>query len=1365
MNDKVTYHQQVSYCGKPRCKRCREGVGHGPYWYAYQTVDGRTTRTYIGKHLPADKEAERLGNQPAAAAQAAEKDQTMIRIYTLGQFRLERRDPRDSRDWQTVTDSAWKQQRVRALLGCLVSVGGRKLGREQLMDALWPELDADIAGGRLDRAVYSLRQVFEPGRNRLATSPLLLTEREILSLADSSKIWVDADVFEQLITKAHEAKDELDPGTKENLLKEAANLYGEEFLPEDQRNEWTRLRRESLQRSWIGLLLELADLMINRDALTLAIEPLDKLISVDPANEAGVQRLMIVLEKLGRRGEALRAYKKLAGVLQKEYGITPLPDTRKLYEDLFRGNNKETPANDSSVVDDKVRDLANPTLAVNDAPAVQIGRTHQSPLVGRQQELNQLRDLITATEQTARFRLGSQRRSTVASLDPNRRAQCVLLMGDVGIGKTRLAEELGRDAKKKGWAVAWSRVYAQEGNIPYRLWTEVLRKAMDQGVWQRQEVKRRPLVFQPLGTLLPEIHDLLSTVNFPSSLSPEQEQLRLWEAARELLTLISESTPLLIALDDLQWADSSSCELLAYLARRTYGYPIVIVGTCRENELEHNSPLKPLLTDLRRENAVETISLELLSSDHITSLVSQVSHAPEPMIEKITNRAAGNPFFAEELARSVVENLPSLEALAKSGNDILPDTINAVLALRMARLSERCQQLLGKAAVLGGSFEFQVISEMEARGNIQDSEDLVLELLEEALNSGMLTEEGTGTRITYHFWHPLLSTYLYDRSSAARRASQHRKAAEVLRKMYKNREAKEAATITYHLVKGGADNELIVEYAELAGNYAYGISSYPEAEKNFTLALKYLESSFNHSVHSTAENKHLIRLLGVLGECMSIQGKPNEARQLYERILAINSLEMESYSSDQYSYETQFNTLIWVEIGKAWYNIGDTSKAQNCYSQGEQMLIDADILDGTALAYLRYQQSHIKLREGAYQEAYKLAQEALQLFEGNVNLQRDITQHEAHSNRISRTIAGDPVDLGRIYILLSNIEIATGRYAEALEHLKKALAISERYNCVREVAIISCNMGDLYLRISEHSQAQVALRKSLSFAERMGEFPLIAFVLGNQGMLYTRMGNLEEAENEFKKAISTVESLQDPLSMSWWYTCLSGSLQAQDKLSDAKSALLYSMKLVRSKHITPCLGLALVTLGELRLCQAQSMSLDGGSPLSERDRLLQRAQRTLQHALLQRSLESETNIEGHIALSQVFLLLGDLGQSYQLANQALIEAKKSESIWLIVKAQYMLGDIFATKQQIDLAEQYYEQALTSVHKNDMRLEYGRILRQYGFLLLQEKDKNGSRHKKGLAYIEEANRIFEAANAIIDLKIYKNEIFKFSLVNR
>src|SRR5712691_2720905 len=140
MNGKVTYHQQVSYCGKSRCRKCREGIGHGPYWYAYRTENGRTTRTYIGKNPPAEWQTG--ATEPALP----NLDLVALRIRVLGQFQLERRH---GLDWQPVTDSAWQHQRVRALLACLLSSPGRKLGREQIMDALWPDADLETASSRL----------------------------------------------------------------------------------------------------------------------------------------------------------------------------------------------------------------------------------------------------------------------------------------------------------------------------------------------------------------------------------------------------------------------------------------------------------------------------------------------------------------------------------------------------------------------------------------------------------------------------------------------------------------------------------------------------------------------------------------------------------------------------------------------------------------------------------------------------------------------------------------------------------------------------------------------------------------------------------------------------------------------------------------------------------------------------------------------------------------------------------------------------------------------------------------------------------------------------------------------------------------
>ena len=483
-----------------------------------------------------------------------------------------------------------------------------------------------------------------------------------------------------------------------------------------------------------------------------------------------------------------------------------------------------------------------------------IGRSQQSPLIGREQQLEVLRQMLSETEQQTRTPPEDQKTAPTLSFDTLSRTSCIMLLGEVGIGKTRLAEEVSREAQQRGWTVIWSRAHAQEHNMPYQLWIEVLRKAMSQGHGLQSEVSQHPELYQPLVTLLPELTDLLPQKAVSSTVLPEQMQLRLREAILWLLTTVGESAPLLIVLDDLHWADFSSCELLGYLIRRFSEHHLILMGTCRESELPPTHPLRILLTNLQRERAVTTLHIQRLNDAQIGTLVGYLpGPPPQSIVQYIQNKAAGNPFFAEELARSV-----GAQSIAPDRADTLPDRISAMLDLRMGRISTECQRLLVRAAVLGGSFEFNSICAMEVGPGA--GEDTTLDLLEEALQAGMLTEEGSGMRITYHFWHPLLVNHLYHSLSAVRRASLHRRAAEVLRQTYLGREEEGAAVIAYHLVKGGAESPQIISYAELAGDRAYALSAYPEAVKHYRIAVEHIGTPLTDA--RWEEWLHLADLLG-----------------------------------------------------------------------------------------------------------------------------------------------------------------------------------------------------------------------------------------------------------------------------------------------------------------------------------------------------------------------------------------------------------------------------------------------------------------------------------------------------------------------
>ncbi len=1061
----MTYRQQYTRCGKERCRKCRDGLGHGPYWYAYWSENGRTISKYIGIHPPQSVELElqkpEQADEPHAVPQ--QMGTQTLRIYVLGQFRIDRLQ---GNEWVPIATRTWYRRRPRALLGCLLSSAGRRIGREQAMEALWPDLDIETAANRLNGAVHELRQILEPEIARPATSRLLRSERDILELADRSNIWVDAEVFEGLLNESHSITD---AARVEQLLEQAAELYGGDYLLEELYSEWAAPRREVLRRGWIGLLLKLAELREARGQLVSAMGPLNRLLATDPTDETAVQRLMILLTRLDRRGEALSTYRRLAARLQRNYESEPLPETRELFESLQKGHISKaiptTPAPPERIPEPKPTIEITPVTALpsvilateTETPALaqgappvssstkvtaalttdiplahtmplyasssQLGRSNQSPLIGRTKELETIRQALLAIEEMSSNAPPVERKPARARTLPRgsepHTPHFIVLMGEAGIGKTRLAEELSHEANERGWSVAWSHAYEQEGAVPYRPWIELLRtllqhvslneliakmgtKADDENAAVMQYA---PTMLEKLSSLLPELRDYLPQASrvYPP-LPPEQERLHLWEATLALLSGLSKTTPLLLVLDDLHWTDSSSHELLAYVTRHLQEQRIVLIGTCRDVELASTHSLRHLITDLRREQAIVTVPVQPLTPSQIGSLVA---YLPQNIIQSIQTHAAGNPFFAEELARVSETALQPLSATSRdsfspstteatgtslSAASSLPEGIAAVLDRRLGKLSNECQQLLGKAAVLGGSFELR---QLLAMAN-EYTEDRLLDLLDEALRAGLLTEEGVGARITYHFWHPLIVSHLYEQLSAARCAQLHRRAANALLHMYAGHEGEVAAAITYHFSKGGGEPAQIALYAEVAAHQAFSLAAYAEAEQYYRQAISTLannslslEGPVNEKMlrkltsipTGTFDVLHVARLLERIGECCTVRGNYEEARYIYSCILELRQQQQEYMSECERKQEAQIQALIWREIGHTWTATGDYEQADECYKRGKQVLSDAEVTSGAAWACIHLQQGTWLYVEGLYDEARRYANESLAMLE------------------------------------------------------------------------------------------------------------------------------------------------------------------------------------------------------------------------------------------------------------------------------------------------------------------------------------------------------------------------------------------------
>ncbi len=1123
MQGKITYHQQVSYCGKARCRKCRDGIGHGPYWYAYQTRDGHTVRTYIGKKLP-----------PEVAAVHEELSYHSKKPQQHGR--------------QTITAPALRN------------------------------IDEYIARGEVANAI-----------------PLL-----------------------------------------------------------------------------------------------------DNILAADPVNEAAVQRLMLILASSKRRGEALRAYQRFLDVLQRTTGNMPNTELQTLYETIRQGQEvslTQQPFSLPAQTQQHIQTSEEYALDTDDISPLPIGRVRQSPLVGREQEIQHIRAMLDWTShyisdpetksstRTGKKQVVAQKISipTILPLDTQRRPQCVVLMGEAGIGKTRLAEEMSREAQRTGWNVLWSRAYTQESTVSYRLWHDILRNALHLHGWEE-----RAFAIQPLASLLPELYTLKTAFSPPETLV-EQEKTRIWDAARELLIAVSKHTPIVIVLDDIQWADVSSIDLLGYLARQIYRYPILIIATCRENEIS-GRPLRPLVSHMQREHSITTIDIEPLSSEQIGQLVTRIPNMPdltEPLVQYIQTQSAGNPFFAEELARM----------MPPSTLPILPKTVAATLEHRMGKLSKDCQHLLNTASVLGGSFELPLISAMEAESN-QFDEDHILDLLDEAIQAGVLTEEGLGTRISYHFWHPLLTTHLYEHISSVRRTRLHRRAAMLLRSMYMTREEEVAATIVHHLQRANAPTIQIAHYAEMAGHKAYMLPAYEEAASHYRLALQSLgvlqdEHETKKQPSDEDDPSYIIFLLERLAECLKILGKFEEARKYYTQLLERRYHLTPHPEQAIYAQETQLRAIIWGEIARAWRYEGKITQAHECCERGLKILREAHIADGPTWARLFYQQSGIYEQEGRYTEAWEAAQKSLALFlafakqrEQGIESDSRLAATQPHTldsidatpqrTRSMLTLQGDPVDMGHTYSHLGVLANNTGQFTRALEYFNTALTIFELHERKRDIAHVTCNIGYVYLKLDNREEAQSALRRALTLGEQIEDEPLISVVYSDMAQLALLNNRLKEAENLYKGALTLAERFNDRIYMSRWHVALGTVYLAQQRFDEAITHILRGLRIGRDMHNHPCICAALIALGNTRIEQFTTARTRG---LPTQIRSIYQAKRFIERARVLSNIETEQRIASHYALARLTILLGPVTEARKELQRVIEAAQQLELAYIKTQASALLASI------------------------------------------------------------------------------------------
>jgi tetratricopeptide (TPR) repeat protein/predicted Ser/Thr protein kinase len=443
--------------------------------------------------------------------------------------------------------------------------------------------------------------------------------------------------------------------------------------------------------------------------------------------------------------------------------------------------------------------------------------------------------------------------------------RCLLLLaGEPGIGKTRLAMEFARQCAAQQATVLAGRS-DEEALVPYQPFAEALTwyarvcperelRAILNGIDDRAELGR---IVLELRRRIPELRTLLKS-------GAEGERHRLFDAIDALFAAASSVHPIVLVLDDLHWADQPTLLLLKHLMRSTRTADLCIVVTYRDSELRRTHPLGEILADLRRDESVTRLSLRGLTATDVLGLAPSIAGqaVPPQLAEIVVEGAGGNPFFIGEVLRHWRET----DAFAHSNDHIslgLPEGVKEVIGRRLSRLSEECNRALALAAVIGREFDVELLI---ALGDLP--EDRLLDAIDEAVRAQLIAEVGGRNRLAFR--HALIRETLYGELLSARRIRLHRRVAEAIEEQTRGRVNPPLADLAYHYSQaasaGTADKA--IEYAIRAGERASELLAYEEAARMYDLALQSIEFAAGPDLVARRVDVHIrrARAFGSLGQ-------------------------------------------------------------------------------------------------------------------------------------------------------------------------------------------------------------------------------------------------------------------------------------------------------------------------------------------------------------------------------------------------------------------------------------------------------------------------------------------------------------------
>jgi DNA-binding SARP family transcriptional activator/tetratricopeptide (TPR) repeat protein len=857
-------------------------------------------------------------------------------------------------------------------------------------------------------------------------------------------------------------------------LEQAAQLYRGDLVPQCY-DDWVVPRREALRDRLASVLERLVAAHERRRDHGAAIRYAQRLLDHDPLLESTYRLLMRLHAVTGDRTGAVRIYHACATTLQRELGVPPSPETREAYERL---------------------------LAAGARPAVQ--PMALPPMVGRGVEWERLQE--------------AWRAATAG------RTQIVVVRGDPGIGKSRLAEELLDWVGHQGIPSALARCYSAETDLAYAPVTALLRA--------RPLPPLAPALKREVARLVPSLLQDDPSVSAPGPMQESWQQQHLYDALSRVLLA---DQPVAIVLDDVHWCDEESLAFLHYLTRHDRAARMLMLLTMRPEEVSPDHPLQRNLASWRHSGSLVEIELAPLDKQQTLEVAAAIAPGtPEPeLAARLFTETEGNPLLIVELARA------GLDRVGMEGAT-LPARAREIISARLSGLSPATRALAGVAAVVGRSFTFGLLAEVSG-----EEEDLLIRSLDELWQRRIIREQGVAA---YDFTHERVRDVAQAQLSPTKRRWLHRQVAQALESLHAGTLDEVAGQIALHYEQAGMPERAIPFYLR-AADIARRVYASDVAINCF------------HRLLAIERGVDRVEVMRRLGDVWQRLGRWDDAERIYRQALATAEQDGDATRRAECLIGVGFilrlqgrydAAVAALEEARAEYErLGIASGVSGAIGHIGNVAFERADLDGALACFLQQQQIAERLSDDAGISnatrdlglVYWLQGDYPKAIECH---KRCLALAERHGDRWGIEGMNALNNLGLVYRV-------QGEFKRAVQCHRESLEIARQIANRRGEAVALGNLGIDHEQQGEYLRAHACFVDQLDITEAIGDRRGTSLAVGGLGNVYEAFGRPDEALRCFARQIAIVGDLGDRRGLGIGLGNVARIWAAQGRLADAES--------------------------------------------------------------------------------------------------------------------------------------------------------------------------------------------------------------------